>query len=222
MHCCIPSAGGTVVTHGDISLHARPGTATLPAAGEKTLFFSPVHNCFFFFFLLASRKAVSFPSSPSALCSSRRRSHSCTALWPGPIAPLLPVRGAEALPDPSSGICFQPPSGLGVSRTCRSRAGRSQANPSGPAHTPYGCSRGGAAGSSAPGAEPVLPVQNQCGLRRWGGGWGCAPLQPIPCSPSGSSAPWSTLWFSIPVLPHSPRNTPMLCFSTDAGDLRTR
>lgn len=108
-----------------------------------------------------SRKAVSFPSSPSALCSSRRRSHSCTALWPGPIALLLPGRGAEMLTDPSSGVCFQPPAGLGASRTCRSRAGQSQANPSGPAHTTHGCSRGGSwkqcswGRTSAPSAEPV-------------------------------------------------------------------
>lgn len=61
MRCCIPSAGGTVVTRGDISLHARPGTATLSAAGEKTLFFFPVHNCFFFFFSFGEQKSRFFP-----------------------------------------------------------------------------------------------------------------------------------------------------------------
>lgn len=65
------------------------------------------------------------------------------------------------LTDPSSGVCFQPPAGLGASRTCRSRAGQSQANPSGPAHTTHGCSRGGSwkqcswGRTSAPSAEPV-------------------------------------------------------------------
>lgn len=68
MRCCIPSAGDTVVTRGDISLHARPGTATLPAAGEKTLFFFPVHNCFFFFFFWRAEKP--FLSHPHHLPSA--------------------------------------------------------------------------------------------------------------------------------------------------------
>lgn len=117
-----PGAGGhfaTTVTCGDISDSiwgspvppkpagsAEPGSASYPrhAAGRRgenrvgfLFFFSPLHNCYYFFFVCVwSRKAVSFSASPPSACCGRRRQipaavgpGSCSASRTGPNARVL-------------------------------------------------------------------------------------------------------------------------------------